>query len=206
MTNGSMISTPSLSVRRATAADVGNLSGVLAAAFADDPVFGWLLPDPRRRMERLARYFELELAHVALRAGCVWTSADGRGVALAMPPGAWRLPPSVAVRQAPAYGRVFGRRLPKATLLLGLMEHRHIRQPHWYFPYIGVAPEAQGGGVGTSLMLPTLERCDDERCPAYLEASNERCARLYERLGFRAIDELRVLGSPPLRLMLREPA
>ena len=47
------------------------------------------------------------------------------------------------------------------------------------------------------------ERCDRERLPAYLEASSERSAALYERLGFRTTSELRVAGSPLLRLMLR---
>jgi len=48
-----------------------------------------------------------------------------------------------------------------------------------------------------------VERCDREGLPAYLEASSERSAALYERLGFEVIDELRVGGSPPLRMMLR---
>jgi hypothetical protein len=52
-------------------------------------------------------------------------------------------------------------------------------------------------------MRPTLERCDREGLPAYVEASSERNAALYERLGFKLIRELRVGGSPPLRLMLR---
>jgi ribosomal protein S18 acetylase RimI-like enzyme len=181
------------------------LKDALAAAFADDPVFGWLLPDRSRRRERLARYFELELAHVALRRGCVWTSHARDGAAMAMPPGTWRLPPHVAVLRAPSYARVFGARLPKATALLALMERRHFREAHWYFPYIGVAPESQGRGLGASLMRPTLERCDANGLPAYLEASNERCAALYERLGFNVLDELRLGDSPPLRLMLRPP-
>jgi GNAT superfamily N-acetyltransferase len=68
-----------------------------------------------------------------------------------------------------------------------------------------VAPEGQGQGLGSRLMKPTLDRCDEARLPAYLEASNERCAALYERLGFVPIDEVRFRGSPPLRLMLRPP-
>lgn len=60
-------------------------------------------------------------------------------------------------------------------------------------------------GLGSALMRPTLERCDREGLPAYLEASSERNAALYERLGFELIRELRVAGSPPLRLMARPP-
>ncbi len=77
------------------------------------------------------------------------------------------------------------------------MEYRHPREPHYYFVDIGVAPHAQGRGLGSALMRPTLDRCDREGLPAYLEASSERNAALYERLGFRVIRELRVAGSPP---------
>jgi GNAT superfamily N-acetyltransferase len=86
------------------------------------------------------------------------------------------------------------------------MEHNHIREPHHYFPYIGVSPEAQGHGLGTAMMRPTLERCDHARLPAYLEATSERNAQLYARLGFELMGELSVLGSPPLWLMRREPS
>jgi GNAT superfamily N-acetyltransferase len=89
--------------------------------------------------------------------------------------------------------------------LLTRMESRHVRPPHHYFPAIGVAPERQGQGLGRGLMAPTLERCDREGLPAYLEASSARNAALYERLGFEVIRELHYGGSQPLRLMIRPP-
>jgi RimJ/RimL family protein N-acetyltransferase len=55
------------------------------------------------------------------------------------------------------------------------------------------------------LLSPTLARCDRDGLPAYLEASSERSAALYERLGFEHVRELRLAGSPPLWLMLRPP-
>jgi GNAT superfamily N-acetyltransferase len=181
------------------------LKSVLAAAFHDDPIFGWLMPDEASRQARLRCFFELELQHVALSRGCAWTSSALSGAALCLPPGAWRLPTRVLLTQGPSFARAFGARLPKAAGLLSVVERRHIRQPHYYFPYVGVSPEAQGQGLGTALMRPTLDRCDEEGLPAYLEASSERNAALYERLGFELKDELRFAGSPPLRLMLRPP-
>ena len=117
-------------LRTATDADVAPLKGVLAAAFHEDPIFEWLMPDEATRQVRLRRFFELEF---------------------------------------------------------------------------GVSPDRQGQGLGSALMRPTLDRCDEEGLPAYLEASSERNAALYERLGFELKDELRFAGSPPLRLMLRPP-
>jgi GNAT superfamily N-acetyltransferase len=178
---------------------------VLAAAFYEDPVFGWLMPAERRRHGALRRFFEIELRTVGLARGTVWTTDEVEGAALSLPPGTWRLPWSVALRHGVGFARAFGARLPHAVALLQLMERRHVREPHHYFSYIGVVPARQGQGLGTRLMQPTLERCDAARLPAYLGASSERNAALYERLGFRLIDELTLGGSPPLLLMLRRP-
>lgn len=188
-------------LRMATANDAGRLEIVLAQAFHEDPIFGWLLPDDARRLERLRRFFAIELRHVAFPRGRVWSTEELAGAALSMPPGRWRVPPRATLY----FGAAFGMHVSRAARLLGAMEWRHPREPHYYFANIGVAPEMQGGGIGSALMRPTLERCDASGLPAYLEASSERNAALYERLGFRIIRELRVAGGPPLRLMSRPP-
>jgi GNAT superfamily N-acetyltransferase len=193
------------SLRTTTNDDVSRLKSVLAAAFHEDPIFGWLMPDEATRQARLRHFFELELRHVALTRGCAWTSSALSGAALCLPPGAWRLPTRVLFAQGPSFARTFGARLPRAAGLLSTIERRHIREAHYYFAYVGVSPEAQGRGLGSALMRPTLDRCDEEGLPAYLEASSERNAALYERLGFELKDELRFAGSPPLRVMLRPP-
>ncbi len=192
-------------IRTAEAADVPALTETLAAAFVDDPVMSWLLPRRRPRRKRLRRFFALELRLVGLERGTVWTSDDHAGAVITAPPGQWRLPWAVSVRNGPAFTRAFGPRLPLASALLALMEHRHLREAHHYVPYIGVAPQAQGRGLGTRLMAPILARCDEEGVPAYLEATSPRNVVLYERLGFVATGRLRLGASPPLVLMRREP-
>ena len=194
-----------IDVRLARDEDVPRLAQVLAAAFLEDRVFEWLLPRDRRRAARLSRFFEVELRAVGLARGGVWTTAELSGAAITTPPGHWRLPWRTALRHAPDFTRAFGARLPHALTLLQLMEHHHIREPHHYLPYIGVAPACQGQGLGTSLMLPTLERCDQQGLPAYLEATSPRNAALYTRLGFEQLSELTLGSSPPVILMKRSP-
>ena len=189
-------------LRKANPDDVRELAGALADAFYDDPIFGWLMPDDHTRLARLQRFYTIELRHVGLARGHAWTSNELHGAAISAPPGAWRVPPRVMLAQ----GALFGRYLARAAILLPAIELRHLREPHYYFAHIGVTPQAQGKGLGSTLMRPTLDRCDQEELPAYLEASSERSAALYERLGFRITRELRVAGSPPLRLMVRPPA
>jgi GNAT superfamily N-acetyltransferase len=193
-----------LQLRQATVEDVPRLRSVLAEAFYDDPVLGWLMPDERKRRARLRRFYGIELRHLALPHGQIWTTSDLTGAALIMPPGAWRVPLQATLME----GSAFGVHLLRAARLGAAMEWRHardVREPHYYVRDIGVYPDMQGKGLGSALMRPTLERCDRKGLPAYLEASSERSAALYGRLGFRLAGELSVGGSPPLRLMLRRP-
>lgn len=193
-------------LRKATVEDVPQLARVLAEAFNDDPAFEWLLPNERKRPLGLRRFFAIELRAVGLERGSVWTTDELAGAALSTDPGKWRLPVHALALHGPAFHRAFGMRLPRAVTMLTRMESRHVRQPHHYFPAIGVAPERQGQGLGRGLMAPTLDRCDREGLAAYLEASSVRNAALYERLGFEVIREMHYGGSQPLRLMLRPPA
>ncbi len=203
--DGGSVAAGAAAPRSASGADVRALSAALAAAFFDDPIFGWLIPARDRRRARLTRFFELELRCVVLPKGQIWASSESTGASLELPPGAWRMPFTAQVVHGPGFARVFGARLPQALTLITLMEQRHMREPHYYIAYVGVAPEAQGQGLGTRLLRPTLDRCDDDGLPAYLEATSERSRTLYERLGFYVEGELRLGGSPPLWLMRRSP-
>jgi GNAT superfamily N-acetyltransferase len=182
----------------ASRADVAALARALAAAFEDDPIFAWLLPNKRRRPDKLLRFFTLELESVVLPSGTAWMSPEASGACLELPPGKWRMPLQTQALHAPEFVAVFGRSLPRALITIAQMERRHLREPHFYVPYVGVAPDGQGAGLGTNLLGKTLERADAAGLPTYLEATSERNAALYERLGFEHLGPFTVLGSPPL--------
>jgi ribosomal protein S18 acetylase RimI-like enzyme len=191
-------------LRPATTDDLQPLKTMLAQAFFDDPIFSWLIPEDSKRLAGLHRYFGIEMRHYVLPHGRVWTTADLVGAALTLPPGAWRAPPHATLLE----GRAFGIHLSRAARIGAAMEWNHTRrprEPHYYVRDIGVHPDKQGNGLGGALMRPTLERCDREGVSAYIEASSERSAALYERLGFRHIKELHVGSCPPLWLMIRSP-
>ncbi len=195
-------------LRLATADDVPRLAGVLADAFIDDPLFTWLLPGSLRRAPRLRAMFAVEMEQYVLpNGGTVWTTSGYDGAVTELPPGAWEMPKSATGKEALKWVRAFRMRLSLAIRVQRAMAERHLREPHFYVRTVGVRTALQGQGVGSALMQPTLQRADSAGLPAYIEASSERSAALYERLGFVHMDVLELPeGGPPLWRMRRPPA
>jgi hypothetical protein len=81
-----------LGIRHAGPDDETTVATTVAAAFHDDPVLVWLVPDPVRRQEVLVPMFRL-YAEAYLRLGETYLTADGNGAALWLPPGEELLTP-----------------------------------------------------------------------------------------------------------------
>jgi len=80
------------------------------------------------------------------------------------------------------------------------------RGPSWYLAVLGTDPDHRGRGVARRLLERTLERCDVEGLPAWLETTEEATAGMYERFGFETIAA--IAGGtvlPGLWVMRREP-
>jgi GNAT superfamily N-acetyltransferase len=194
-------------VRPATADEVPRLSGMLAEAFLNDPVYTWLLPGSLRLKSRLRTVFAAEMEQYVLRnGGTVWATLAYDGALAELPPGAWEFPKSQTGKETLKWVRAFGTRSLLATRVARLMEERHLREPHFYVRFVGVRNALQGRGMGFALMQPTLERADSAGFPTYLEASSDRSAALYERLGFVHLGALELPGGPPLWPMRRPSA
>ena len=89
--------------------------------------------------------------------------------------------------------------------IVALLDEHHPHEAHRYLWFVGVAPGAQGSGVGTALLEPVLAAADRAGEASYLEATSKDNRRLYERHGFEVVGELAVAGSPTLWAMWRAP-
>jgi ribosomal protein S18 acetylase RimI-like enzyme len=186
--------------RRATADDYATVVRVLARAFDKDPVANWML-----RRDHLESAFGTFFKHAVLPHDEAWISGDD-GVALWTPPGKWSATGFHFFAMAPALLSAVGAtKLVARARAAQRVSERHPRERHWYLFAIGVDPAMQGKGIGSKLLRVVLERCDADKTAAYLEASTETSARIYERHGFRVTEELRVASdAPPMWLMWRE--
>jgi ribosomal protein S18 acetylase RimI-like enzyme len=193
-------------IRKLKAADVPVIASALARAFEDDPVMNWIMRD-EDMVGRLERAFGFFLRSIWLREDQCYATTRLSGAALWLPPGKWHLSPMAQLRLLPGMVSVVGRSLPRMMSVLNLIEKKHPKEPaHYYLAVLGVEPELQGRGFGGALMQPVLSICDREQTGAYLESSKERNVVLYERHGFRVVEEVHLpKDGPPIWRMWREP-
>jgi GNAT superfamily N-acetyltransferase len=88
-----------------------------------------------------------------------------------------------------------------------IFEKHRPKTPHWQLQPLAVEPSLQGKGIGTALLQPILNRCDEDHVPAYLGTQKEKNVRFYEHRGFKVIEYLKKLpyGFPDSWIMWREP-
>ena len=192
--------------RRATIDDAGGLSRLFAAAFTHDPVMDWIARPAPKRAAALKQFFFWLLRARAIPFGEVWMSADGNVCAAWLPPGADSGPGGFVeqMKLMPLFVRLCGLpRLLRGSAMADAMEKNHPHEKHFYLAFIAVAPRLQGLGLGGAMLEATVKRADAAGLPAYLENSNPKNTRLYERAGFAASNSIAPKGAPPLIPMWR---
>jgi GNAT superfamily N-acetyltransferase len=53
---------------------------------------------------------------------------------------------------------------PAVLELFAVLDEHHPHEAHHYLPIVGTRPEEQGCGVGSALLAPVLEQCDQKAC------------------------------------------
>jgi len=193
-----------VSVRPARSDDFAPLAAVLARAFYDDPVTAWFYPDAARRMKHARRFFAIRLRQLADQE-LIYTTPERAGAALWAGPGHWREDLRQSLMLLPMLP-VLLPRIVRCTHGVREIESRHPIEPHYYLSVLGTEPQQQGGGIGSALLGPVLQRCDADGTGAYLESSKESNVDFYARHGFAVTERIEMPEGPPLWLMWREPS
>ena len=202
-----------LRIERLESGGEGPVGGLLARAFAADPLFEWIEPDPAARHAFLVR-FMTALTRRSLLYAEVWrTAPELAGVSLWKGPDLRGLSP--AQLAATGLDRLAEALSPAAVArfeaLFDPVEaalEADVPERRWYLGVLGVAPELQGRGLGSRLMRPVLERADRDGLPVTLETGQPRNLPIYRRHGFEVRRELPPPepGGPPVWTMRRMPA
>ena len=193
---------------QATTADLGEVARTLSDAFADDPHMDWFMrPDDRRDAARLALFRQFTAD--GLKGGRIDMPAGGGAAAIWMP-FEWLAPAPLSAElkllpmmlASTGWSR-FGRLM---AMRVAMDAHHPMQRRHAYLWFLGVAPSAQGRGVGSALLRAANARLDAEGLPAYLETGTTRNVALYRRHGYEVLSEHKIRSdAPPMWGMWREP-
>jgi GNAT superfamily N-acetyltransferase len=198
-------STDTTAPRRARADERAAVAAAMGEAFFDDPVMRWATPDDERRRSGLPAFFGL-VADALAAHDQTWCTGDGvRGAAFVVP--AFSEPMSDAEGEAFAArcAELAGPFADRWLEIIALLDDNHPHDvEHDYLWFLGVRPQWQGSGHGSTLLRALLDRADRSGTPVYLEATSPENRRLYLRHGFRDVGELTLAGAPPLWAMWRE--
>lgn len=194
---------------RTAGAETGDkalVKNTIASAFADDPLLNWIVLQDARRMQLIDRLVNTTV-ELFMPVGETFIETGGKGCALWVKPAAPALSLWQTARVTAMLGMVAGfRRLPEMISFYSQFERLAPPGPAFHLFYLAVLPEARGQGMGSALLQPVLQHCDDDGIPAYLENSNKVNLPLYERHGFQLTRQWRITDIGPLIwCMYREP-
>lgn len=189
------------------------VTDVLARAFRDNPMNKAVLrrsPEARVRANRLGARLLLGLAEIT---GHVFVAESTSGATEPAPLLTGALigfgpdrppPPGPSLAQAGLLLRQgIGATIRWGAVQSALGDIRPVDR-HWTLSMIGVAPEAQGGGVGRGLVARWVEGIATQPAPAWVETDRPELVAFYRQFGFepearRVVHGVEVTG-------LRRPA
>ena len=171
------------------------LASVLGRAFVGEPMMRWPLGDHGDIEERFSRGFEYYLGDL-IRLGLVWEAGEGMGAAVWVPPDqadAWAEAqlnqPKIRVLAEDG-----GRRY---DAFWAWVESKVPDEPLWHLDSVAVEPRAQGRGIGSALIEFGLDLARVDGAGVFLETGTPRNVPLYERFGFRVLEDADAPGGGP---------
>jgi GNAT superfamily N-acetyltransferase len=177
------------------------LSEMFGRAFVDEPTMRWPLGDHGDIADRFTRCYEYFLDGL-IDLDMVWEASGGLGAAVWIPPGkldAWER----AVRGETRNDELTDDGGLRWRSFWDWVESKLPDEELWHLDSVGVAPEAQGQGIGSALIRFGLERAAAEGVGAHLETGTPRNVEVYEHLGFRTVEAVHAPGGGPLIWFMR---
>jgi ribosomal protein S18 acetylase RimI-like enzyme len=194
-----------IKIRRMSPSDIGAACKVLGLAFAGNPNTLVIARGDRARAQRMTES-GARFAKLGRRCSHALVAEDkGRvvGVLNAIEWPNCQLRMSEKLKIAPSMIRVTGLGLPRAFTMMSVWAKHDPRAQHWHVGPIGVHPERQGRGIGKALLAAFLDIADAQGSPAYLETDVDKNVALYEKFGFKVIEQEDISGVNN-RFMWRE--
>jgi ribosomal protein S18 acetylase RimI-like enzyme len=188
----------------ATRSDLEQAMGCLVAAFANDPITGFLLQAGPCYRDRVTQFLSL-LMRARIELGMPVLVARGADTLHGAAMGYTTARPTWPAAVTEDWDR-FEQAVPGLTDRMAVYDEIAERGkpsvPHYYLGVIGVDPALHGQGIGAQLLEAFCARSATDRLSGgvYLETANPSNVRFYERAGFAVTGEGR-LGDATLWCM-----
>ena len=183
---------------------------VLVDALADDSSWALVVPDAPRRRAALRGLVGVALADAGPHARVAVRAGEVVGAAVWQPPGRYPMSPWRQVRAMPrvlAMAPFLRGRVRDLQRFGAAVDALFPADPVRYLQVLGVAPAAQGLGVGTALLREGLQRADAGGEDVYLETGKPANVAYYARHGFAPVAPgAPVADGGPVMWRMRRPA
>jgi GNAT superfamily N-acetyltransferase len=186
----------------AVPADLPGLVVTFAAAFSDDPMIRWPMPDATPPV--LQEFFRVILTPY-VEFGVLWKIHGSDGGAAWLPPGLAGQFAEIEQSTRAAINPLTGDGAARATAFWDWLSAHLPSEPCWFLDLVAVAPAAQRRGLGRTLVRHGVDLARSDGCPAFLETGTPGNVPFYQSLGFQIIDEQQAPDGGPVIWFMQTP-
>jgi ribosomal protein S18 acetylase RimI-like enzyme len=171
-------------MKRAKISDRSRIVDLLAAAFEGNKSVNYVVRQDGNRADRIKRLMRYSF-NICNKFGEVWISDDQQACALILFTEKKKTTIQTILWDIDLVLTVIGFNRVKAVLKRDeMIKANHPKEAFAYLFFLGVDPEVQGKGSGSSLMREIIDHYDKLKRPIYLETSMEKNLPFYKKLGF----------------------
>ncbi len=172
------------------------LAPMFGRAFIHEPMMRWPLGEHGDLVKRFTCCFAFFL-EAARGLGVVWEIGDADGAAVWVPPARsedWMAADPWNQPRIRALANDDGRRY---SAFWDWVASREPDEPLWHLDSIAVGPARQGEGLGAALIAAGQQHAQADGVGAFLSTGTPHNVTIYNRCGFRVLDDLDAPGGGP---------